>query len=106
MTKFIDTVKELMSLRNKDDEDFDSYRSVIHTLNTRANGKPARECSDVECLAYDIHHVLGFADEDGWVREGKVCFSRDELYDMMEAGLIHEPCRSEDGYAYFRLTDE
>lgn len=106
MTKFIDTVKELTSLRNKDDEDFDSYRNVIHTLEGRSTGKAVKDCSDVECLAYDIHHVLGFADEDGWVREGKVCFSRDELYDMMDAGLIHEPCRGEGGYVYFRLTDE
>lgn len=105
MIPFIKTVKALMSLKNRDKEDYDSYRTVVATLRTRAVAKPLRECSEVECLAYDVYTTL-MTEDNGWVKESKVCFARDELYDMFEAGLIHEPCRGEGGYVYFKFTDE
>lgn len=99
---FLETAARLLTAVQADMEN-GYHDAIVEIAKLPLTGD--KEGNSVIYLACDMVNTLKHCD-DGWVAQGKVTFSRDELYDLWEAGLIDEPVIGEQLRVNFILRDE
>lgn len=99
---FLETARRLLAAVIADVDN--GYHDAIRAISQLPKSGD-RDSDAVIYLAGDMMSTLRHC-EDGWVPQGKVTFSRDELYDLWEAGLIDEPVIGERMHVNFMLRDE